>query len=98
MSTIKRPEQPETSGLSLREKARRLGLSLLVDLERLAMMRGCDYYDRELPPRIPPLGEVPMSNAELAIVLISPSLYPTAREIRLAAVLLGAADVQARPR
>jgi hypothetical protein len=76
-------------------KMRKLGLSLSLDLERLALMRGCDYYSRNLGPRLPPLGEVPLSNTELAIALIIPSLHPTAREIRLAAALLGAADVEA---
>jgi hypothetical protein len=38
---------------------------------------------------------VPLSNGELAIALIVPSLRPAAREIRLAAALLGALDVQA---
>jgi hypothetical protein len=57
------------------------------------MARGCDYYRRDLPPRTPPLREVPLSNAELAIALVVPSLQPTAREIRLAAALLGAPDV-----
>jgi hypothetical protein len=96
MSPVTRTEQSEMSALPLHEKALRLGLSRPVDLERLAIMRGCDYYDRELPPRIQPLVEVPMSNAERAIVLISPSLHPTAREVRLSAVLLGAPDVQAQ--
>ena len=77
------------------DKVQRLGLSLPLDLERLAVMRGCDYYDRDLGPRIPPLGEVPLSNTELAIALIVPSLRPSAREIRLAAALLGAPDVRA---
>ena len=83
------------SGLPLHEKPTASACRCLLDLERLAIMRGCDYYDRELPPRIPQLGEVPMSNAQLAITLISPLLHPRAREIRLAAVLLGAPDVQA---
>jgi hypothetical protein len=79
----------------LLERACRLGLQLPLDLERLAVMRGCDYYERELPPRVPPLGDVPLSNAELAVALIVPSLPPAAREIRLAAALLGADGVQA---
>ena len=73
----------------LLEKARQLGLSLPLDLERLAIMRGCEYYERALEPRVPPLGEVPLSNAELAVALMSPALHPAAREIRLAAALLG---------
>jgi hypothetical protein len=36
---------------------------------------------------------VAFSNAELAIALMSPALHPGAREIRLAAALLGAPDV-----
>jgi hypothetical protein len=76
-------------------KARRLGLELPLDLERLALMRGCVYYARDLAPRVPPLLEVPLSNAELAVALIAPALSPGAREIRLAAALLGAPDVRA---
>ena len=63
--------------------------------QRLAIMRGGNYYDRELPPRVPPLAEVPLSSAELAIALVAPWLHPTARKIRLAAPLLGAPDVDA---
>ena len=88
-------EEPRGIASPLLDKVRRLGLSLPLDLERLALMRGCDYYARELGPRLPPLGEVPLSNAELAIALVVPSLHPAAREIRLAAALLGAPDVRA---
>ncbi|HEY9174433.1 MAG TPA: hypothetical protein VI136_19290 [Verrucomicrobiae bacterium] len=96
MSTPTLTEAPEVGVVSaLLEKARRLGLQLPLDLERLAIMRGCDYYARELPPRVPPLGEVPLSNTELAIALVVPSLSPAAREIRLAAALLAAPGVQA---
>jgi len=77
----------------LLEKARRLGLQLPVDLERLALERGCTYYERDLGPRVPPLREILLSNAELAVALLTPSLPPTAREIRLAAALLGAAGM-----
>ena len=77
------------------EKARILGLKVPLDLERLAMARGCDYYERQLDLRDPPLEEVPLSNAELAVALINPSLNPRAREIRLAAALLGAMDESA---
>jgi hypothetical protein len=41
------------------------------------------------------LTEVPLSNAELGIALVSPSLPPSARDIRLSAALLGASDVNA---
>src|SRR5438105_10636609 len=94
MSTTTQTQQSRIAS-RLMDKVQRLGLSLPLDLERLAIMRGCDYYDRGLPPRIPPLGEVPLSNAELAIALVAPSLHPAAREIRLAAALLGGADMQA---
>src|SRR5687768_18510473 len=78
----------------LLEKARKLGLLLPLDLERLAVARGCDYYERDLPQRVSPLSEAPLSNEELAIALISPLLHPSAREIRLSAALIGAADVR----
>jgi hypothetical protein len=95
MSSATQTEQPRAIASPLLDKVRRLGLSLPLDLERLAVMRGCDYYDRDFGPRLPPLGEVPLSNTELAIALIVPSLHPAAREIRLAAALLGAPDVRA---
>src|SRR2546425_3259941 len=89
--------EPPRSGLAspVLDKARHLGLELPLDLERLALMRGCDYYARDLGPRRSPLADVPLSNAELAIALIAPSLAPSAREIRLTAALLGGSDVQA---
>lgn len=82
---------PSTAGQTSRllAKIRALRLQPPLDLERLAIARGCDYYSRDLAPRTPPLPEIPLSNAELAIALIVPSLQPTAREIRLAAALLG---------
>jgi hypothetical protein len=95
MSLTTQATQPRATNSALLDKVRRLGLSLPLDLERLAVMRGCDYYERDLGPRLPPLGEVPLSNAELSIALIVPSLRPAAREIRLAAALLGAPDVRA---
>ena len=89
--------KPSQSRLSPRllEKARRLGLQLPVDLERLAIARGCDYYERELGSRSEPLGEVLLSNAELGVALIVSSLPPSPREVRLAAALFGAPDVRA---
>src|SRR2546428_8668970 len=77
------------------DKARDLHLEVPLDLERLAIARGCGYYERDLGPRIAPLEEVPLSNAELAIALVVPSVRRSAREIRLAAALLGAADAPA---
>jgi len=94
MSLVRQSEQSSIKLASpLLDKARRLGLQLPVDLERLAIARGCDYYQRDLAPRIPLLEEVQLSTTELAIALLVPSLPPTAREIRLAAALLGAPGV-----
>lgn len=56
------------------------------------MARGCGYYERDLGPLAGTAEEVPLSNVELAIALLAPSLQPTARQIRLAAALLGATD------
>jgi hypothetical protein len=95
MSSATQTEQARAVASPLLEKVRRLGLSVPLDLERLAVMRGCDYYDRDFGADLPPLGGVPLSNTELAIALIVPSLHPTAREIRLAAAVLGAPDVPA---
>jgi hypothetical protein len=95
MESTTQVEQPCAIASPLLDKARRLGLSLPLDLERLAVMRGCDYYDRDLGPHLPALAEFPLSNTELAIALIVPSLHPAARKIRLAAALLGALDVKA---
>ena len=95
MISATQTEQPPAVASPLLDKVRRLGLSLPLDLERLAVMRGCDYYGRDPGPRLPPLGEVPLSNTELAIALILPPFRPQAREIRLAAALLGAPDVRA---
>ncbi|MBM3882792.1 MAG: hypothetical protein FJ387_24225 [Verrucomicrobia bacterium] len=76
-------------------KARELGLGVPLDLERLAMARGCGYYERDFGPLARTAEGVPLSNAELAIALLAPSHQPTARQIRLAAALLGAADESA---
>jgi len=89
---VSRPGEVSGAQPSVLDKARELGLSVPIDLERLAIARGCGYYDRQLDPRDSPSGEVPLSNAELAVALINPSLNPGAREIRLAAALLGAVD------
>jgi len=95
VSLAPQTEQPRAIASPLLDKVRRLGLTSPLDLERLAVMRGCDYYGRDLGTRQPPLGEVPLSNAELAIAIIVPPLGPAAREVRLAAALLGAPDVRA---
>jgi hypothetical protein len=95
MNSELQSEQSRVIAPPLLAKIDRLGLLLPLDLERLALRRGCDYYDRDLSPRLPPLGDVPLSNAELAIALVIPSLHPAAREIRLAAAMLGAPDLRA---
>jgi hypothetical protein len=98
MSTATEAGQPGVDpGVESRllAKARQRGLSLPLDLERLAIARGCGYYERDLGPFAGTGDDVPLSNAELAIALIAPSHKPTARQIRLAAALLGAADESA---
>jgi len=86
---IQEAHPPANPGSRLLEKAAHLGLQLPTDLERLAISRGCVYYERDLGVRVPPLSASPFSNAELAVALVIPSLSPGAREIRLAAALLG---------
>jgi hypothetical protein len=76
-------------------KAEELGLSVPLDLERLAIARGCGYYERDLGPFARTVEGLPLSNAELAIALLAPSAQPTARQVRLAAALLGAVDESA---
>jgi hypothetical protein len=51
-------EQQRAMTSPLLEKVLARGLSWPIDLERRAVARGCDYYGRDLGPRIPPLGEV----------------------------------------
>ena len=79
--------------VGLLRKAQRLGLQLPLDLERLAITRGLDHYASDSDWAAPVLKEIPLSNVELAIALIAPSLPPTARSVRLAAALLGAPDI-----
>jgi hypothetical protein len=95
MSTSAQTLESRDTASPLLDKMRRLGLSLPLDLERLAIMRGCNYYDRDLDARVPPLSDVALCNGEIAIALVAPSLHPKAREIRLAAALLGSADMGA---
>jgi len=89
------PGEDPGAGSRILGKARELGLSVPLDLERLAIARGCGYYERDLGPLARTVEGDPLSNAELAIALVAPSLQPTARQIRLAAALLGAADESA---
>jgi hypothetical protein len=87
-------EAPSKTRSRLLEKLHKAGLTLPLDLERLALARGCDYYQRDIHADLPLRDQIPLSNAELAIALISPSLLPGAREIRLAAALLGSSGIR----
>jgi len=73
----------------LLHKARRLGLGPK-ELEILAVQRGCDYYHNgdPLPPAPVTVGQ--LSNAELAIALLNPSLPYDPQTLRLGAAMLSA--------
>jgi hypothetical protein len=74
---------------ALLRKAERLGLDA-DGLERLAIQRGCDYYDSgELEP---PLGisTEQYSNAEIAVALLNPALRYDPQTLRLGAAMLAA--------
>lgn len=73
-------------------KAQALGLKLPDDLQRLAVARGCKYYvveDGPLPP-----ANLRLTNEELAVALLSPSLPPEPQDIRIAAAVLSSPDVE----
>ena len=82
-------------------KARRLGLSAPEDLERLAIRRGCEYYNqnpgawilREEPAVV--VSRADFSNAELAVALLSPHWPASLLRQRMGAAMLSAPDVQA---
>jgi len=58
-------------------------------LEMLAIQRGCDYYHDGGPiPRVS-LSEKDLSNEELAIALLNPSLRYHPQTLRLGAAMLG---------
>jgi len=73
----------------LLRKAQRLGLTAEA-LERLAIQRGCDYYnpDEPLPP--PAISAEQFSNVELAIALLNPALRYDPQTLRLGAAMLSA--------
>ena len=80
-------------------KARRLGLSTPVDLERLAVSRGLRYYDshgdslkREEGASIVPEDENEggLTNEELAVALLSPSALYSQQRLRMGAAMLAA--------
>lgn len=85
-------------------KARRLGLRGVEDLERLAIQRGCRYYDgasgadaamvvRELPPmpRAEANAAPDLSNEELAVALLAIGLPSSQLRLRIGAAMLAAA-------
>ncbi len=79
--------------MSLVEKAQQLGLVCPDDLRRLAIERGCNYYSVDLGPK--PVGEVALTNAELAVALLSPELAFEPWNIRIGAAIMSAPDVNA---
>ena len=83
-------------------KARRLGLDTPAELERLAIQRGCEYYDTQpgdsvLRDEAPlPVSRMAFSNGELAVALLC--LYPPVSLLRrrMGACVLSASDVEVR--
>ena len=75
----------------LLRKARRLGLDA-EGLERLAIQRGCDYYDSGKPFEPLEVSTEQFSNAELAIALLNPALRYSPQTLRLGAAMLNAQD------
>lgn len=83
----------------LLNKAEQLGLIVPEDLEALAVLRGCRYYDvrneREKLRNQSRLNVSPAdySNAELAVALLSPALPESLLRQRMGAAMLSARDV-----
>jgi hypothetical protein len=73
----------------LMRKVEKLGLDA-ESLETLALQRGCDYYSNEKSRPYVPVDESVLSNVELAIALLHPSLRYDPQTIRLGAAMLGA--------
>lgn len=82
-------------------KARRLGLTTAEDLERLAVQRGCRYYDglgdsmrvaEDAPQSAarPPVSLSDFSNEELAVALLSIVLAKDQQRLRVGAAMLAA--------
>lgn len=92
------PDSADQPSLLL-EKGRRLGLVHPEDYERLAVLRGCLYYD--IQNRTAVVREDSgvrvlrndFSNAELAIALLSPHLPTSLMRQRMGAAMLSASDV-----
>ncbi len=88
-------------------KARRLGLRVPEDLERLAVQRGCDYYAgggdlttvaRDAAPAASTMMADPasFSNEELAVALLSIGLPYSQHRVRLGAAMLAVGSNSAR--
>ena len=94
MSTVEQSVQSP-----MLRKGEQLGLDVPDDLEALAVLRGCRYYDvrneGELLRKEPRLNISPdeFSNAELAVALLSPSLPESLLRQRMGAAMLSARDV-----
>ena len=73
----------------LMRKVEMLGLDA-DSLEILAIQRGCDYYANEKPRPHISIDESRLSNVELALALLHPSLRYHPQTIRLGAAMLGA--------
>src|SRR5438034_1452779 len=73
----------------LLRKAERLGLTA-EGLERLAIQRGCEYYNPGEPLPPPVISTEQFSNAELAIALLNPALRYDPQTLRLGAAMLSA--------
>lgn len=80
----------------LLRRIRRLGYLCPNDLLRLAALRGCTHYGEvdASADSLHDCGQNCLSNAELAIALVSGGAEGDARHIRVAAQLLGAPDVR----
>ena len=89
--SVASPTDRVTSRSALLDKVRALGLRVPADLPRLAVARGCRYYVVEDGPL--PAANLRLTNAELAVALLSPALPPEPHEIRVAAAVLSSPDV-----
>lgn len=82
-------------------KARRLGLREPEDFEKLAIVRGCRYYDTRCEyDSLKENAQFHVSlntfgNAELGIALLSPNLPESQMRIRMAAAILASRTVRA---
>jgi hypothetical protein len=74
----------------LLKKAERLGLHSQDMLASLGVARGCWHYRSHDLVAVPNVSELDLSNEELAIALLSPSLPYSPHSIRVGAAMLGA--------